>query len=67
VQVGASGPPTSPRSSWPARWFDVIAAVTERFQIAASTIATYTPAKDRDDRTLKVDLRIIELLGEHLQ
>jgi hypothetical protein len=28
-------------------------------------IATYTPARDQQDRTLLADLRIIELLGEY--
>lgn len=44
----------------------VVAAATRRFEVAAATLATYTPAKDRDDRTLRADLRIVELLGEHL-
>jgi len=44
---------------------NVIRAVTARFRLAAATIATYTPANDRDDRTLRADLRIIDLLGQY--
>lgn len=44
---------------------DLIHAVTTRLPIAAATIATYTPARDQQDRTLFADLRIIELLGEY--
>jgi arginase len=44
---------------------DLIQAVTARLRIVAATIATYTPTRDQQDRTLLADLRIIELLGEH--
>jgi arginase len=44
---------------------DIVQAVTARLPIAAATIATYTPARDQQDRTLLADLRIIELLGEY--
>jgi arginase len=44
---------------------DLIRAVTARLPIAAATIATYTPAHDRQDQTLAADLRIIELLAHH--
>jgi arginase len=44
---------------------DIIHTVTTRLRIAAATIATYTPARDQQDRTLLADLRIIELLGEY--
>jgi len=43
----------------------VIQAVTTRLRVAAATVATYTPANDRHDQTLKADLRIIELLGTY--
>jgi arginase len=43
----------------------LIGAVTARLPIAAATIATYTPARDQQDRTLHADLRIIELLDEY--
>lgn len=41
----------------------IIGATAERFRIRAATLATYTPALDHDDKTLRVGLRIIELLG----
>ncbi len=44
---------------------DILHAVTARLRIAAATIATYTPARDQQNRTLLADLRIIELLGEY--
>jgi arginase len=44
---------------------DLIHKVTARMQIAAATIATYTPANDHQDQTLTADLRIIELLAQH--
>jgi arginase len=44
---------------------DIVHAVTARLPIAAATIATYTPARDQQDRTLLADLRIIELLGDY--
>jgi arginase len=44
---------------------DLIHAVATRLPVAAATIATYTPANDRNDQTLTADLRIIELLAEH--
>ena len=44
---------------------DLIHAVTSRLPVAAATIATYTPARDQQDRTLTADLRIIELLAGH--
>jgi arginase len=48
-----------------ARMEALIGAVTARLPIAAATIATYTPARDQQDRTLHADLRIIELLDEY--
>jgi arginase len=42
----------------------IITATTERFRIRAATLATYTPDRDRGDRTLGVALRILELLGD---
>lgn len=44
---------------------DIVHAVTARLPIAAATIATYTPARDQQDRTLLADLRIIDLLGQY--
>jgi arginase len=42
----------------------VIRATGERFRIKAATLATFTPARDRDDRTLDLALRLIEIIGE---
>ena len=44
---------------------DIVHAVTARLPIGAATIATYTPARDQQDRTLLADLRIIDLLGQY--
>lgn len=38
----------------------IIAATGERFRIRAATLATYTPALDRGDRTLRAGLRLLE-------
>jgi hypothetical protein len=32
--------------------------------IKAMTLATYTPERDRDERTLRLGLRLIQILGE---
>lgn len=42
----------------------IVRATTARFHIRAVTLATYTPEFDQDDKTLRVGLRLIELLGE---
>jgi arginase len=44
---------------------DVVDAVIARFRIRAATLATYTPERDEDERTLRAGLRVIELLGEN--
>jgi arginase len=44
----------------------IIRGTSERFQIRAATFATYTPELDRDDRTLRLGLRLIEIVGECL-
>jgi arginase len=44
---------------------DLIRAVTARLPVVAATIATYTPNRDQQDRTLLADLRVIELLGKY--
>jgi arginase family enzyme len=43
----------------------ILRATAERFRIRAATLATYTPVLDHDHKTLRVELRIIELLGDH--
>jgi arginase family enzyme len=42
----------------------IIRATAERFRIRAATLATYTPERDREDRTLHAALSIVDLLGE---
>jgi arginase len=41
----------------------IVSATTERFRIRAATLATYTPERDEDDRTLRVGVRLIELIA----
>jgi arginase len=41
----------------------ILTAVNERFRIQAATLATFTPERDRDGRTLQLALRLLELLG----
>jgi arginase len=41
---------------------EIIRAVGKRFRIRAATLATYTPARDRDDRTLRLGLRLLRLM-----
>ena len=43
---------------------DAVRAATARFRIRAATLATYTPERDEDERTLRAGLRVIELLAE---
>ena len=43
----------------------IIRATAERFCIKVAMLATYTPEFDRDDQTLRVGLRLIEVLGEN--
>jgi arginase len=43
----------------------IIGAAAERFRIQAATLATYTPDRDRDERTLGVALSLIELLADY--
>jgi arginase len=40
-------------------------ATAERFRIRAATLATYTPDRDHEDKTLRVALRMIELLADY--
>ena len=42
----------------------VIRGAGERFRIRAATLATFTPERDDDDKTLRLALRLIELVGE---
>jgi arginase len=43
----------------------IIGATAERFSIRAVTFATYAPDRDRDERTLRLALSLIELLADY--
>jgi arginase len=43
----------------------IIRATAERFRIQAATLATYAPDRDRDERTLRLALSLIELLADY--
>jgi arginase len=42
----------------------ILRAAGERFRIRAVTLATFTPDRDKDRKTLRLGLRLIELIGE---
>jgi arginase len=44
---------------------EIIRATAERFRIRAATLATFTPERTKGERTLRVALRISELLGDY--
>jgi arginase len=41
----------------------ILRSTAERFRIKAATLATYTPELDRDDKTLRLALRLVRLIG----
>jgi len=43
---------------------EIVHGAGERFRIRAATLATFTPANDEDERTLRLGLRLIEVIGE---
>jgi arginase len=43
----------------------IIEQLRKRFRIRAATLATYAPAHDRDDRTLRLGMRLVDLLGQY--
>jgi arginase len=43
----------------------IVRDAAERFRIRAATLATFTPARDEDEKTLRLALGLIGLLGEH--
>src|SRR5260370_12664348 len=45
---------------------EIMIAVAGRFRIRAATLATYNPDLDRDEKTLRAGLRIMEALAEGL-
>jgi arginase len=44
----------------------IFSATAERFRIRAAMLATYTPALDREEKTLGVGLHILGLLGDYV-
>jgi arginase len=42
----------------------IVRAAAERFHIRAATLATFTPDRDESDKTLRLGLRLIQLIGE---
>jgi arginase len=44
---------------------EIVQATADRFRVRAATLATYAPARDVDDRTLRVGLRLLELLADY--
>jgi arginase len=42
---------------------EVVRAVTARFRLRAVALTTFTPARDREDRTLRAGLRVMELVA----
>jgi len=42
----------------------IMRGVGERFCVRAVTLATYTPDNDEDDKTLRLGLRLVDLIGE---
>jgi arginase len=43
----------------------IVRGAAERFRIRAATLATFTPARDEDERTLRLAFRLIGLIAEH--
>lgn len=43
----------------------ILRATARRFVMRAITLATYTPERDEDEKTLRVGLRLIDLVGEY--
>lgn len=44
----------------------IIVETAKRFRVRAATLATYTPARDQDARTLRLGLSLIDLIGAEL-
>ncbi len=43
----------------------IVEDTAARFRIRAATLATYTPERDEDEKTLRVGVRLLDLLGEY--
>jgi arginase family enzyme len=41
----------------------ILGETSRRFRIKAATVATYTPDRGQDDRTLRTAVRLIETIG----
>jgi arginase family enzyme len=41
----------------------IISTTGERFRIRAATLATYTPERDEDDKTLRLALRLLDVIA----
>jgi arginase len=44
---------------------EAVRGVGDRFRIRAAALTTFNPERDRDGKTLRAGLRVIELLGEY--
>jgi arginase family enzyme len=44
----------------------IIRRVGNQLRVRATTLATFTPDRDKDEKTLHLALRLIELVGEQL-
>jgi arginase family enzyme len=42
----------------------IVRAAAERLHIRAATLATFAPDRDEDERTLRLGVRLIDLIGE---
>ena len=42
----------------------IVRATGERFRIRAATLATYTPDRDEDEKTLELALHLIDIVSE---
>jgi arginase family enzyme len=42
----------------------IVSGAGDHFRIRAATLATFTPDRDEDEKTLRLGLRLIELIGE---
>ena len=63
VAPGIVDPPVPGGLSWEDA-DRVLRAVADRFRVRAVAVTTYNPELDEDDKTLRLALRIVELVGE---
>jgi arginase len=55
---------TAPGGISPEQLHDAIRRIGARIPIAAAAIANFNPARDRDDRTLRIAYRLVDILNE---